>query len=91
MTKRYSYLTPEHKKKAVELVGIDTSLDTPIGCSDDSDRGILYVTTLNKRDFWWWRREESNLRQRPYESPALPLSYAAKSNDFNKLGIYHIP
>ena len=23
-----------------------------------------------------------------YESPALPLSYAAKSNDFNKLGIY---
>ena len=23
-----------------------------------------------------------------YESPALPLSYAAKSNDFNKLGIF---
>ncbi|MBF8303484.1 MAG: hypothetical protein HW396_1765 [Candidatus Dadabacteria bacterium] len=23
-----------------------------------------------------------------YESPALPLSYAAKSNDFNKLCIY---
>ena len=23
-----------------------------------------------------------------YESPALPLSYAAKSNDFNKLSIY---
>ena len=23
-----------------------------------------------------------------YESPALPLSYAAKFNDYNKLGIY---
>ena len=26
---------------------------------------------------YWWRREDSNLRQVPYESTALPLSYAA--------------
>ena len=26
----------------------------------------------------WWRWEESNLRQRAYETPALPLSYTAK-------------
>jgi hypothetical protein len=25
----------------------------------------------------WWRRRDSNLRPRAYESPALPLSYAA--------------
>ncbi|GEM_PF-4512026 len=33
-----------------------------------------------------WRRQESNLRQRPYESPALPLSYAAEAKNFNRLG-----
>src|SRR5579875_2875029 len=26
---------------------------------------------------FWWRRRDSNLRPRAYESPALPLSYAA--------------
>ncbi len=27
----------------------------------------------------WWRRRDSNLRPRAYESPALPLSYAAEN------------
>lgn len=27
----------------------------------------------------WWRWEDLNLRQRAYETPALPLSYTAKA------------
>ncbi|MFQ5788598.1 MAG: hypothetical protein ACE5H1_11540 [Thermodesulfobacteriota bacterium] len=41
MTKRYSHPTPEHKKKAVELVTIDTSLDTPVVKGDISPAGRI--------------------------------------------------
>lgn len=47
MTKRYSHPTPEHKKKAVELVSIDTSLDTSIQQSGFSEANTLNVTTVN--------------------------------------------
>lgn len=50
MTKRYSHPTPEHKKKAVELISIDTSLDTATQQSSFSEANILDVTTLNQKE-----------------------------------------
>jgi integrase len=51
MTKRYSHPTPEHKKKAVELVSIDTSLDTSTQLEEFPKANISNVTILNKREF----------------------------------------
>ncbi len=48
MTKRYSHPTPEHKKKAVELVSIDTSLDTSIQLKEFTKATVVDVTSLNK-------------------------------------------
>ncbi len=50
MTKRYSHPTPEHKKKAVELVSIDTSLDTSTHLEGFPKANISSVTILNKRE-----------------------------------------
>jgi len=50
MTKRYSHPTPEHKKKAVELVSIDTSLDTSTQQREFSKANVVNVTNLNKRE-----------------------------------------
>jgi integrase len=47
MTKRYSHPTPEHKKKAVELVSIDTSLDTSTQKQEPLEVTVSNVTTLN--------------------------------------------
>jgi hypothetical protein len=39
----------------------------------------------------WWRWEELNLRHGAYETPALPLSYTAKSrNVMERNAVYHI-
>ena len=51
MTKRYSQPTPEHKKKAVELVSIDTSSDSSTQQSGFSKTGIVNVTNINYGDF----------------------------------------
>lgn len=51
MTKRDSHPTPEHKKKAVELVSIDTSSDSSTQQSGFSKTGIVNVTNINYGDF----------------------------------------
>ena len=33
---------------------------------------------IKKKEYLWWQRLDLNQRPRAYESPALPLSYAAK-------------
>src|SRR5579884_3086152 len=38
-------------------------------------RGFHFLARTSQ--IFWWRRRDSNLRPRAYESPALPLSYAA--------------
>jgi hypothetical protein len=44
------------------------------------NRGKYYIKKTLKGSFLiisWWLRVDSNYRPRAYESPALPLSYAA--------------
>ncbi len=48
MTKRYSHPTPNHKKKAIELVSIDTSLDTSSKIAVIQDTPKVNTTILNQ-------------------------------------------
>lgn len=49
MTKRCSPPTPEHKKKAVELVSVDTPLDTTIDLDKHAESAVSNVTALNNK------------------------------------------
>jgi len=46
MTKRYSHPTPEHKRRAVNLVSIDTYTDTSMKISGIAKEGLTYATTI---------------------------------------------
>jgi integrase len=46
MTMRYSHPTPEHKKRAVNLVGIDTYTDTSMRIGEIAKVGVADVTTI---------------------------------------------
>lgn len=47
MTKRYSHPTPEHKKKAVNLISVDTSLDTSHKYNEESQVVLEDVSNIN--------------------------------------------
>jgi len=46
MTKRYAHPTPEHKRRAVNLVSIDTYTDTSMKISDIAKEGLTNVTPV---------------------------------------------
>lgn len=46
MTKRYSHPTPEHKKRAVNLITVDTSLDTSAKFSENTEEEFAGVTLI---------------------------------------------
>jgi integrase len=46
MTKRYAHPTPEHKRRAVNLVSIDTYTDTSMKISGIAKEGLTNVTTV---------------------------------------------
>ncbi len=45
---RYSHPTPEYKKKAMDLIGIDTYTDTPIIGDEKSIEAITGLSVINK-------------------------------------------
>jgi len=48
MTMRYSHPTPEHKKKAVDLIGIDTYTDTSLVSNEKSKQAVTRLNIINK-------------------------------------------
>ncbi|MGB3363923.1 MAG: tyrosine-type recombinase/integrase [Thermodesulfobacteriota bacterium] len=48
MTMRYSHPTPEHKKKAVDLIGIDTYTDTSFVANEKSKQAVTRLNIINK-------------------------------------------
>ncbi len=45
---RHSHPTPEYKKKAMDLIGIDTYTDTPIIGDEKSIEAITGLSVINK-------------------------------------------
>lgn len=48
MTKRYSHPTPEHKKRAVNLATVDTSMDTSEKLADHALVPLADVSNHNQ-------------------------------------------
>ena len=69
MTQRYSHLSPEHQRQAVErLATRKRDTDSVSGTSEVAVAGGSDVTTEEK----WWTGRELNPRHRDFQSRALP-------------------